>query len=174
MPGFNIDEIDEELQRRIDAEIEIGIAKGLRKTKVEIDRLTALITNPGTCPFIWVERCGRTECSDVAICINCITARRFIDRSPTFTDINKDRPTETAKSSLTIKGIKDLVATFIREIIDQQTSTVVPRDIEEMPVKELQTIRVLTAIAEQLGKEEDETYNSGIAAIMDGIIQAIH
>ena len=169
MAVYDIDEIDEELQRRIDAEVETRVQARVQ----DAERTIATLSDPEACPFALIERCGRKSYADISICVNCHTARSFIDRSPTFNDFNDARIAQAVKRGLTTNGVSDMVAAFLRLIVEQCTSTVVVRDIEEIPTNELQTMKALTEIAGKLENEGDETYSSGITAMINDITQAI-
>lgn len=169
MADFDIDEIDEELHRRIDDIVEAKVQARVQDT----ERIIASLSDPEACPFTLIERCERKSYADISICVNCPTARSFIDRSPTFIDFNDARIAQAVKGGLTINAVKDMVATFLRSIVEQCTSTVVARDIEEIPTNDLQTIKVLTEIADKLEKEEDKTYDPGITTLISEITQAI-
>lgn len=191
MVDFGIEKIDKELQRRIDAEVEAraqkeredmdqsialikeDMGRTIASLQEDMTQLTTSLSDPGTCPFVWIERCGRKSCADISICVNCPTARNFVNLSPTYNDLHDAKIAQAVKSGLTANGVKDMVASFLQGIAEQLTSTVVTRDIEEIPTNELQIIKVLTEIADKLEKEEDETYNSEIAALINDITQAI-
>ena len=174
MAGFNIDEIDGELQHRIEATVEAKIQKERR--------FISFASDPRACPFVLIEKCGRKELSDKvepsSACYNCRSVQDFFERCPTDVDFDK-RVEEIVKANVTAEGAELLIVEFLQRIIDKYAlqpdddpaKPMVPRPIEAIPTKELHIIGVLTDIIKQLEGEDDEDQAESIGFLTEGIIK---